>query len=129
MRDMIKTTLDISIQDILALSADFQEDRFDRIMATAPRSKAVTIGLKAGFPFGFQGLLDQRLVSAVLHDGDTKRALLRLAGFGNPHPSDRLGLDSLQVIRVKQFSQSQAFYGGEGFHAIDARCFLALVVL
>ena len=68
MRNMVKAPPDISVEHVFALAADFQEDGLYRIMAAASRSKAVAVCLKARFPFGFQGLFDQRLVGAVAHD-------------------------------------------------------------
>ena len=105
MRDVVKTASYISVQHIFAFAADFEEDGFDRIMAAASRSKTVAVGLKASFPFGFQGLLDQCLMGTVAHDGNTKRALFLFAGFRHPYPPNWFGFDSLHVLGVDHFRQ------------------------
>jgi hypothetical protein len=53
---MIEATFDVRIQHILGFVADFKENGSDGIVLAASRSKSITGGFEAGFPFWFQGL-------------------------------------------------------------------------
>ena len=66
---MIETSRDICIQRIFWLFADRQENGLDRILTRAPRAEAITVGLKAGFPFWFESTFGECLLRSRFHDG------------------------------------------------------------
>src|ERR1051326_6667493 len=81
MVDVIKAACNIRVQDVLGFAADKHEDCPDRIVAGPARSESVAVWLKLGFPFRFQGLLGNRLLSPIADGRDAKWSFLLLAGF------------------------------------------------
>src|SRR5215510_4557319 len=51
MREPIEAWRDLGVQDILRLARDRREDGIDRILAPAPWTNAIAVGLKPRFPF------------------------------------------------------------------------------
>ena len=91
MIDGVEAMFDIGIQGIFGLMANGREDRFDGIVTGASWSKAIAVGFKARFPFGFQGVFDQRLAGSFSDSGDAQSPLLGRARFRNPGASNRSG--------------------------------------
>jgi len=69
-REALEALGAIGVQDLLGLTRDRREDGIDRILTTAPRTKAIAVGFKAGFPFGFERGFDQRLACPIGHHGN-----------------------------------------------------------
>ena len=59
--DAVEALSNIRIQRILGLLLDARKNSLDGIVAGASRSKAITVGFKSRFPFGFKGEFDQCL--------------------------------------------------------------------
>ena len=92
MMDAVEALFDVSIQDIFGLFIDAGIESCHRIMTGASWSKAVALGCKRGFPFGFEGECGDGLPCAVLPNGDAQRPLVFGVGLGYPDPADWLGL-------------------------------------
>jgi site-specific DNA recombinase len=123
--DTIKALGNVGIQDVLGDKLDGIEKGHDRVLGRTPWPKAVAVRLEPGFPFGFQGELDQRLGRPVSHGGDAEGPLLVGAWFGDPDPTRRLRL--LGHVQVR--NQSNAFFRRQGSNSIDASRPFASVVL
>ena len=67
---MIEGALNVGIEHKFGLVFDVQEDGSYRIMTGAPWTKAVTVGFKFRFPFGFERQFHQSLLAAFQHRRD-----------------------------------------------------------
>jgi len=66
MVDPLKALGNIRVENILGFLVDTAKDSFDRVMGRATGSEPEAVGLKPGFPFGFQCLFDQSLCGPVV---------------------------------------------------------------
>ena len=70
MVDAVKATSHVGIKNKLALIPNIIKDRFNRIVLGPSWSEPVTIRLKSGFPFRFQGSFGYRLFCTVPYGWD-----------------------------------------------------------
>jgi hypothetical protein len=82
--NVVEAAGDIRIQDPLSGPFDTCPDRIDGIPATSAWSKAVTVWLEDGLPFGLKDHFHQGLFGSVHHRGYTQGPQLGFAGFRNP---------------------------------------------
>src|SRR5919109_369491 len=108
MVDVVEATFNIGVQNIFALFVDIEKDGGHRIMGTAPRSETIAVGLKHGFPLGFESKLGYCLTCSVIHHGYAERPLLSFSWLGYPDPSERLRFPLAHSVRVNGFSQGQS---------------------
>src|SRR5437588_9014127 len=121
----VKALRDVRVENILRFLLDTCEDGFDGVLTTSSGSKAVTVGLELGLPFGFQGELDQRLPSAIGEGGNAQRPLFVATRLGNPDATDRLRA-GIEIQTTGKFQPLRRFEAGD---AIDAGSILASIVL
>src|SRR5262245_33577717 len=125
MVDAIKAFGNVGVEDIFVLLADCRVDSLDRVPARPTRTEAITVRLEPGFPFGFQGELDQGLKCPVMDGRDSQWAEFvcpRLGDVDPPHGS-RLS------VQPERFGQRQALFRGDELDPIDPGGLLAPVVL
>src|SRR6266566_6645658 len=67
MADVVETTFDIRVKNIFAPLVDVTKDCCNCIMSTASRSEPIAVGLKQGFPLGFQSLFGYCLTCSLEH--------------------------------------------------------------
>src|SRR5919201_2384472 len=125
MVDPVEAFGNIGVEPIVGCMAQGREHGFDRIVTGSAWAKAIAVGFKAGFPFGFERRLDQGLARTIRHDGDASRPLRGALGFGNPNPASRLGL----LPKPQGLRECQALAWCEGLHPIDAGSRLAMMLL
>ena len=82
MVDAVETFCNVRIQYIFRLMHDLFEYVLNGIMAPPAGAEAVTIRFKPGFPFRFQGLLDQRLCRRSCMTGIPSGRRSVFPGFG-----------------------------------------------
>ena len=88
---MIEATFDIRVKHIFALLVDITKDCCNRIVSTASRSETIAVGLKQGFPLGFQSVFDYCLTCPVEHHRYTKRPLLSFSWLWYPDAPSGFG--------------------------------------
>src|SRR5712692_12037240 len=125
MIDAVEAFCDVGVEGIFGFMANGRENGGDRIMTGSAWTKSITVGFKAGFPFGFEGRFDQTLQCSIGHHGDAERSLLSGVRFGDPDPPHRLDrLSQSQGVRQREpLGWSQRLY------PVDSRGFLPLIVL
>src|SRR5215813_2965080 len=90
MFDAVEAFCNVGVEGIFGFMANGRENGADRIMTGSAWTKSITVGFKAGFPFGFEGRGDQTLPGPIGHHGDAERTLLRGVRFSDPDPPHRL---------------------------------------
>ena len=90
--DPVDACGDGGVSGLWGLMAQGREHGVDRIMAGPARSKAIAVGFKARFPFGFEHGFGQGWERTVCHHGDAEGPLLGGVRCGDPDPAYRLGL-------------------------------------
>src|SRR5438128_2182213 len=102
MRDGVEVSFYIDVHDVqMAASQQFIHSP-QRIVATAPGSKAVALRGKLTLEDGFNHHSERALHHAVAHGGDSQRSLFRTTGLRDPYPFDWLGLiDALLKLLVE----------------------------
>jgi hypothetical protein len=126
---VIEASGDVSVQHVFRLAANPRVDRLECIMSGPAWAESVPGGFALGFPFRFQGLFPQRLVSACSHGGNAKRSLLRLTWLRNPYPPHRGGLAFVPVLRVEGLGQFQPFDWLDSGYAIHTGGVFPSVIL
>jgi hypothetical protein len=115
----------IGVQAILRLARHRREEGSDRLLATAPWTNAIAVGLKPRFPCGLERGGDERLARPVGPPGTPSRPQCRGVRCGHPDPSHRLGLlPAPQGVR-----QRPALGWRPCVHPIDAGAPFALMLL
>src|SRR5262245_2779874 len=98
MVDVVKSPLNVRIDDPLLPLVGPSEavDLGDGIVASTPRSEAITAALELGLPVGFQGILDPCLKAAVHYSRDSERAeVAAVCVLRYVHPPHGLGSPGL----------------------------------
>src|SRR5262249_25807700 len=68
--DAVATLGDISVQGVLGLLLNRDEDRTDGIVDRASGAESVAVGLKLGLPLRLQGVFDQGLPCPIMKRGN-----------------------------------------------------------
>ena len=128
---MIQRALEICIQEpsiVRAILARAQPcvTVFHGVVAAPSWSEAIAAGLKAGFPAGLQGMLDDGLCNTIFYGGKAQRSELA-PGFGDIDTPGRLRLP--QCVIGHLLHQLHPLSWGESDLPIEARRLLALVLL
>lgn len=131
MGDVVKRALEICIQEPSIVRAILARSQpcvavFNGIVAAPSRSEAITAGLKAGFPAGLQGILDDRLCHTIFYGGNAQRSELS-PGFGDVDTPGRLSLPQRVIGHL--LDQLHPLSWGESDLPIQARGLLALALL
>ena len=128
MVDVVEGPFEIGIEDMFLLLLDRIEDGFDSIMTGTSWLEPVGIGFKSGFPFWLEGEFGEMLPCPFFHDGNAQGTLLSLSRLWYPDPAYRRGC-VFPVLWVNVVSHDKTFCWSHGFYPVNARSFLALVVL
>src|ERR1700675_3077452 len=125
MVDVVEAACNIGIQYPLRGPVNAIPDCADGVPAASAWSKAVTVWLEYGLPFWLNDHFYQRLFGSVRHRGYSQWSHLGFPRFGDPDPAYR----SCLVGEIHGLNHLKAFFGAKFCHPIDARRFLAVVVL
>ena len=82
MVDVVEASLDIGIEHKFGFVSDALKDSSDRVVTRASWSKAVAVGFKDRFPWGFYGEFRQGLPRAFHHGWNTQWPFSSLPGLG-----------------------------------------------
>jgi len=105
--DAVATLGDISVQGVLGLLLNRDEDRTDGIVDRASGAESVAVGLKLGLPLRLQGVFDQGLPCPIMKRGNRERAVFVCSRFGIP-----TRLAGLPIGSLPRFSARACRWGG-----------------
>jgi hypothetical protein len=126
---MVECALYVRVENILGFLLDREDNCSHGILTTSSGTKAITVGFKLGFPFRFEGHFYQCLLAAFLHGRNAEWTLFRFSWLGYPDASNWFGRVVVPMAWVNLPCHFASVFGFDGFHPVDPRRFLALVLL
>src|SRR5215470_11139583 len=114
-RCRIEALRDISVQGVLGLLLNRDEDRTDGVVDGSSGSESIAVGFEPCFPFRFKDEFNEGLECPIVECGNRQRAFVVFARLWNPHPSG--GAAGRQ--RAEMSRQGTTLGGCERFDSVN----------
>jgi len=125
MVNAVKTLGDVDFEHVLGPKGNPVEDGFDGIPTRTSGAKAIGMRRELRFPFGFEGLADDRLQCPVGLGWDPSWAFFATATLRYPRASQWRCL----TIETEGMGEVPSLHRGEGLHPINARGLFPTIIL